>query len=267
MTRTHPIQSISVPLLGGAPLVEAAFLARPNQFLVEARLGDGTAVQAHLADRGRLLTQLVPGATLVLGHKPGAARKTQFQVAGVYVGSQLVSLDTVLPNRLIEAALRAGAVPPFAGYGHVEREVRVGGSRFDFGLAPLPPTGAARLGERCPCLLEVKSVADVQADGLALFPDAPTTRGRRHLLELAELAERGVRAAVAFVAQRGDARAVAVNMAIDPAFGAALAEVAARGVEIYAFRCPLTLAGITLAEEVPVKLEKSEVRSQKPANE
>lgn len=257
MTHTSQIQSISVPLLGGAPLVEATFLARPNQFLVEARLGDGTPVQAHLADRGRLLTQLVPGATLVLGHKPGTARKTQFQVAGVYVGALLVSLDTVLPNRLIEAALRAGAVPPFAGYSHVEREVRVGASRFDFGLAPLAPPETARLGERCPCLLEVKSVADVR-DGLALFPDAPTSRGRRHLLELAELAERGVRAAVAFVAQRGDARAVAVNMAVDPAFGAALAEVAARGVEIYAFRCPLTLAGITLAEEVPVRVASSQ---------
>jgi sugar fermentation stimulation protein A len=253
MTHTCSIQSISVPLLGGAPLVEATFLARPNQFLVEARLADGAPVQAHLADRGRLLTQLVPGATLVLGHKPGAARKTQFQVAGVYVGAELVSLDTVLPNRLIEAALRAGALAPFAGYGHVEREVRVGASRFDFGLAPLPPGGKGRLGDRCPCLLEVKSVADVQ-DGLALFPDAPTTRGRRHLLELAELAERGVRAAVAFVAQRGDARAVAVNLAIDPAFGAALAEVAGRGVEIYAFRCPLTLDGITLAEELPVRV-------------
>jgi sugar fermentation stimulation protein A len=253
MTHTCSTQSISVPLLGGAPLVEATFLARPNQFLVEARLADGSGVQAHLADRGRLLTQLVPGATLVLGHKPGATRKTQFQVAGVYVGAQLVSLDTVLPNRLIEAALRAGALPPFAGYGHVEREVRVGASRFDFGLAPLPPAGPGRLGDRSPCLLEVKSVADVH-DGLALFPDAPTTRGRRHLLELAELAERGVRAAVAFVAQRGDARAVAVNMAIDPAFGAALAEVAARGVEIHAFRCPLTLDGITLAEALPVIL-------------
>lgn len=256
MTHTCSTQSISVPLLGGAPLVEATFLARPNQFLVEARLADGGRVQAHLADRGRLLTQLVPGATLVLGHKPGAARKTQFQVAGVYVGAQLVSLDTVLPNRLIEAALRAGALEPFAGYGHVEREVRVGASRFDFGLAPREPpgwpAGPGRLGDRCPCLLEVKSVADVQ-DGLALFPDAPTTRGRRHLLELAELAEQGVRTAVAFVAQRGDARAVAVNLAIDPAFGAALAEVAARGVEIYAFRCPLTLAGITLAEALPVR--------------
>jgi len=248
----HP--SITVPLVGAAPLAAATFLARPNRFLVAARLEDGATVAAHLADRGRLLTKLVPGARLVLGHKPGEGRKTQYQVAGVYVGDQLVSLDTHLPNRLVEAALRAGALPQFAGYPHVEREVQVGASRFDFGLAPAAPTGTKRHGGACPCIVEVKSVADV-VDTIAVFPDAPTTRGRRHLLELAHLAEAGVRSAVVFVVQRGDGTAVAVNRAIDPDFAVALSEVARRGVELYAYRCPLTLAGIRLGEGLPVLTE------------
>ncbi|MBA3468604.1 MAG: DNA/RNA nuclease SfsA [Herpetosiphonaceae bacterium] len=246
--------SITVPLVGAAPLLAATFLARPNRFLVEARLEDGSIVAAHLADRGRLLTKLVPQAQMVLGHKPGAGRKTQYQVAGVYVGDQLVSLDTHLPNRLIEAALRAGALSQFAIYPHVEREVQVGASRFDFGLAAAPPTAGKRHGGASPCIVEVKSVADV-ADGLAVFPDAPTTRGRRHLLELAELAVAGVRTAVVFVVQRGDGSAVAVNRAIDPDFAVALSEVARRGVELYAYRCPLTLAGIALGQPLPVLTE------------
>ncbi len=244
---------IQVKLVGGAPLVMASFLARPNSFLVVAQLLDGAIVQAHLADRGRLLTKLVHGAQLVLGHKPAEGRKTAYQVAGVYEGNELVSLDTGLPNRLVEAALRARALAPFAEYSHVEREVALGSSRFDFGLAPAPPTQAKRHGGACPWLVEVKSVGDAEA-GLALFPDAPTVRGRRHLLELAELHEQGRRTAVVFVVQRGDAQRVAVNRHIDPAFAETLAAVAARGVEIYAYRCPLSLAGIRLAEQLPVEL-------------
>ncbi len=242
---------LSVPLVGGAPLVAATFVARPNRFLVQARLQSGELVAAHLADRGRLLTKLVPAARLLLGHKPGAQRKTQYQVAAVYVGAELVSLDTHLPNRLIELALRQQRLEPFADYAYVEREVRVGASRFDFGLDRLPPQPARRLGADCPCFVEVKSVADVRA-GVAIFPDAPTTRGRRHLLELAELRAQGVRTAVVFVMQRGDGSAVAVNREIDPDFATALAAVAAQGVELYAYRCPLSPAGIVLAESVPV---------------
>lgn len=244
-------QIISIPLLDGAPLIEARFVARPNTFLVEARLDSGGIVAAHMADRGRLLTKLVPEARLVLGHKAGAKRKTQYQVAGVYGDDQLISLDTQLPNRLIEAALRVQALLPFAEYMHVEREVTLGASRFDFGVAHEPPSGK-RYGADCPCVIEVKSVGDVE-NGIALFPDAPTSRGRRHLLELADLAEHGKRTAVIFVVQRGDGEAVAVNRAIDPDFADTLAEVAQRGVELYAYRCPLTLAGITLGKELGVR--------------
>ena len=244
---------ITVPLVGGAPLVAARFVARPNRFLVQARLDDATLVEAHLADRGRLLHKLVPEAQLVLGYKPGTQRKTQYQVAGVHLGDELVSLDTVLPNRLVEAALQAQALSPFAEYGHVEREVKWGHSRFDFGLADAPPATGKRYGTACPCIVEVKSVGDVEA-GLAVFPDAPTTRGRRHLQELAELRQAGVRTAVVFIVQRGDGQAVAVNRAIDPDFADTLAEVGAQGVELYAYSCPLTLNGIVLGEVLPVRL-------------
>jgi sugar fermentation stimulation protein A len=153
-----------------------------------------------------------------------------------------VSLDTHLPNRLVLAALRAGALPRFAGYETVRPEARVGASRFDFLLE----------GPRGHCVLEVKSAGDVE-DGEALFPDAPTSRGLRHLEELAVLAQGGTRAAVLFVAQ-GQACAVAMNAAIDPAFAQGLARAAAAGVEVCAYSCPLSRDGIALGEDVPVRM-------------
>lgn len=251
---------IRVPLGAGGELVEATFLARPNRFLVEACL-DGRVVRAHLADRGRLAETLVPGARLLLARREGHGRATAFQAVaairetgdrGRAVGegagrarghSFLMGLDTHLPNRLIEAALRAGALPAFAGYTAIRREARIGESRFDF----LLEADGGR------CVLEVKSAGYV-ADGLALFPDAPTERGRRHLRELAALAARGARAAVLFVAQGGDARAVTVNRAIDPAFAEELRQAVAGGVETHAHACPLTRAGLALGPAVPVLL-------------
>ncbi len=237
------------PLGRGGAIVGATFVARPNRFLVEALL-DGAIVQAHLADRGRLKETLLPGARLLLARATGTAlRKTQFQAVAAYVetpdGPRLASLDTHLPNRLIETALRQGALEPFAAYPHIRREVTVGASRFDFVVSD----GARR------CLIEVKSAGLVLGD-VALFPDAPTTRGARHLHELAELAGRGEQTALVFVAAGAQAQVVAINDAIDPAFSQALAHARQAGVAVHAYACPLDAAGITLGPSIPVALSE-----------
>ena len=235
--------TIHIPLGFGRPLVEAVFRARPNRFLIEAEYA-GALVLAHLADRGRLLETLFPGARLLLAQNDDPRRKTQFQaVAAIRMslhGESLASLDTHLPNRLIEAALRAQALAPFAACAQVRREVTIGASRFDFQVSD----GTTH------CTIEVKSAGFVD-NGVALFPDAPTERGRRHLEELAHLAEHGQRVAVVFVAQ-GVAQQVAMNTAIDPAFAATLQRVARAGVEVYAYACPLQRTGISLGEQIPV---------------
>ena len=100
---------IYVPLGGGAELVEASFVARPNRFVIEALLG-GELVRAHLHDRGRLKDTLIPGARLLLAHKSGPKRATAFQAVAAYIGDHLSSIDTVLPNRLIELALRLSLI-------------------------------------------------------------------------------------------------------------------------------------------------------------
>jgi sugar fermentation stimulation protein A len=229
-----------VPLTATGPLTEATFVGRPNQLLVEARVG-ARVVRAHMADRGRLLGLLTPGARLLLAPRDELGRKTAFQVVGVYSGDELVSLDTHLPNRLALAALSAGALPQFARYTRVQREVTVGDHRFDF-----------RLGEGTQtCLVEVKSVGKVE-DGIAMFPDAPTERGRAHMDLLARMAGSGQRCAVLFIVQRHRARAVVPDEEVDPEFARALRNAMRCGVEVYANLCPLTPEGITLGPPLPV---------------
>jgi sugar fermentation stimulation protein A len=243
LERETPAFEVRVPLVGDAPLYDARFLARPNRFVVEAELASGERISAHCADRGRLLW-LLPGLPLLVGHKPAAGRKTSYQVASAWIDGAWSSLDTHLPNRLIEHALRQGALPQFAAYTTIKREARHGGSRFDFLLS----AGEQR------CYVEVKSVGHV-AEGVARFPDAPTERGRRHLQELAVLAGSGTRAALIFVAQNANATVVKPDREIDPAFADTLAEVMRAGVEIYAYCCPLERNGITLSQAIPCSLD------------
>jgi len=235
---------------------KARFLARPNRFTVIAEKA-GQQVTAFLADPGRLAELLLPGAELYLAPaQAGEKRKTLYDVVLLRRDGIFISLDSRLPNRLFAAAFRAGELEAFQGYRQLTAEVRAGSSRLDFLLSVGGKEQEARPhGEGLPpCYVEVKSVTLVTGAGVALFPDAPTSRGSRHLQELMALRARGYRAAVVFIIQREDASSFAPNEATDPLFAWALREAANAGVEVYAYRCRISQAAARLSAAVPVKL-------------
>jgi sugar fermentation stimulation protein A len=236
-------------------VMKAAFIARPNRYVVHARLEDGSVVRAHCADPGRLRELLVPGATLYLSPANAPERRTQYDLRFVEAQSDgtLVSLDTSLPNKVVALGLARQFFPQFGGEYSVRGEVfmpceSAGSvrSRADF-MVEGPDVGR--------CWIEVKSVTLVES-GIARFPDAPTERGRRHVHELTEIVRRGIdRAAVLFVAQRPDAVELRPNWDTDRAFAEALITASAAGVEVSAYTCALTLQGITLKSRIPVALD------------
>lgn len=246
---------VSIPLDG--PLAPARFIERPNRFLLRCMLepeapsptgrramaGADAPVEVHLADPGRLEELLVPGRRVWIRSASSPTRRTDWSAVLVEApGGALVSVDTTKPNKLIGAALEAGALEEFDGWTLERREAPLGRSRIDFLLSR--PDGG-RLA------LEVKSVTLVE-DGVALFPDAVTVRGARHVRELTEAAGRdGWEAAILFVLQRDDAHRVHAAAAIDPAFAQALADAKVAGVRVLARRCHVGLENIDLAEPVP----------------
>ena len=218
-------------------LVAARFVARPNRFIVTARLTDGRLVRCHMADPGRLRELLLPGVILRLRPAPaGGVRRTAFSVVLVRASAAprpWVSLDTTLPNRLAGDLLRRGVIRGLGGCSALRREIPHGRSRFDFLLSP-------RRG--MDTLVEVKSVTLV-VNGVGRFPDAPTIRGTRHLRELTLHVQEGGRAAVLFVVQRPDAASVRAHEETDPEFAQALATARRAGVMLRAVRYRLTGAG------------------------
>lgn len=227
------------------PPLEAELIERPNRFVVLCRLG-GLEVAAHVPDRGRCLDLLVPGQPLILvaapeAPNPAAPRRTRYTALLARARSRpspWVCLDPAGAPRLVEAALEAGLLGPLRPRKVRRREVVLGRSRIDLLLD----------GD---LLCEVKSVGAARG-GVALFPDAPTLRGVRHLELLARRARRGGRSAVVFCAQRGDARAIAADEEIDPAFARALQRARAAGVRLAGLACAAEPWGMRLLGEIPV---------------
>ena len=226
----------------GAPLVEARFLSRPNRFVVHAEVA-GEEVVTHLADPGRLRELLITGRRM--GLRPEAVsptRRTRWTSLLVESPSApgWVSLNTTVPNELVHHALVRGALPEFAGWSYARREVPYGKSRLDFLLE--------RDGRRL--YIEAKSVTLVE-DDTALFPDAVTSRGARHLRALIRAVEEGCEAAVLFVLQRPDANSIVAARRIDPVFADTLLEAQEAGVRVLGRRCHVDWEGITLGASVP----------------
>ncbi|EGL82538.1 Sugar fermentation stimulation protein A [Caldalkalibacillus thermarum TA2.A1] len=241
-------------------LYQARFIERPNRFVVRCELlgqsQKGTSVndpglaknvvEAHLPDPGRLKELLVPGRTLWLKASNKPERKTKWSVVFCETpgGKSLVSLDSTLPNRLITLALKANAIEELRDWSLVQPEFKMGGSRWDFLLTHI------RDGRKL--ALEIKSVTLVR-NKIALFPDAVTLRGTKHLRELAHLARKTEwEAAVLFVVQRDDVIRVEAARDIDPCFADELEKARASGVQLLGRKCHITLNEVTLGGKVPV---------------
>lgn len=224
------------------PLIPGRFVHRDNRFRVTVEV-NGASVAAHLPNSGRLTELLTPGRPCWLERFDSSRRKTDFDLKLVEYAGVLVSVDARLPNPLFAEALEVGRLVAFRNCERFEREVSLGKSRLDFRLDM--PAGVL--------WVEVKSVTLVE-DGIARFPDAPTTRGARHARELAERVGEGERAAIVFVVQRPDARSFAPHDEADPPFGLALREAAAAGVDVYAWTCDVSRERVAIARRIPVDL-------------
>lgn len=200
---------------------------------------------AHVANTGRMAELFLPENPVYVAPVTNTShRKTAYDLALVEEDGVLVSADSRLPNGLMKEAIEAGRLPEFAEYEEVAQEVTFHESRIDLML----------WGPQGTLYLEAKSATLVE-DGTALFPDAPTERGRKHLVSLMKAIDEGHRAAVAFVVQRPDANRFSPNRGADPAFADTLQQAAGRGVQVYAYRCDVSLTGITVANRIEVTLD------------
>lgn len=219
-------------------ILPAVFLSRPNRFIAHV-LVEGEEVVCHVKNTGRCRELLRPEARVWLERGTNPKRKTAYDLVTVEKGRRLVNMDAQAPNKIFgEWALQLEA-----GIRSVRPEVAFEDSRLDFLLET----------EQGRHYVEVKGVT-LEEGGHVFFPDAPTERGVRHLHTLMRAVEQGHRATVFFVVQMADVLDFSPNDSTDPAFGQALRQAAAAGVQVLAFTCQVTPEEVTMDHQIPVIL-------------
>lgn len=224
-------------------IVNAIFLRRPNRFQAYVKLRD-KEIMVHVPNTGRCKEILTTGTTVLLREELGEHRKTGYDLIAGYKGKQLINIDSQIPNKVVFEALKNKMILNLDKYNIIEREKTFGNSRFDFKLSN-------DLGEEY--YLEIKGVT-YEENGVVMFPDAPTERGKKHLIELIEAKKQGKGAGVLFLIQLDNVRYFTPYKDMDPNFSAALKLALESEVDVMAYCCDVTEHSITLKEIVRVEI-------------
>ena len=222
-------------------LTQCSFLCRVNRFIAKC-LVDGEETTIHVKNTGRLRELLLPGATCWLEKSANPNRKTLYDLVAVEKDDRIVNIDSQAPNLIAREWVERGG---WGSVSDVQSEFTHGDSRFD----------QTYLRDGIRGLIEVKGVTLFDEAGLACFPDAPTSRGAKHLHGLIKAAKSGMEAGVCFVIMREDAIGLIPNDRTDPAFSAALREAREAGVRIVAARCRVTADSAEIVGTAPVLLD------------
>ena len=226
-------------------LISGILIKRYKRFLADVKLSDGKNVTAHCPNTGSMKGCCEPGSPVYLSYHDNPKRKLKYTWELIEMPTSLVGVNTLIPNRLVFESVKAGMVPELSGYERVDREVKVSAhSRIDMALAA---AGRRR------CFVEIKNCTLVDSR-IALFPDAVTSRGLKHITELQTLVEAGFRGVMFYFIQRMDADIFKPADHIDPEYGKGLRRAVKGGLEMLAYDVAIDLNGIRLNRKIPYEL-------------
>lgn len=226
-------------------IIRGTLLQRYKRFLADIELDTGETIVAHCPNSGRMTGCSQPGRPVYVSPQNSPKRKLKYTWEIIDMPDSLVGINTQVPNRLVYHAAKAGMIDELSGYDAVKREVRAGThTRFDLMLSG---------NGKKPCYVEIKNSTLVE-NRIAFFPDAVTSRGKNHLVELQKLVRAGHRCVMFFLVQRMDANRFKPADHIDPAYGSQLRLAAKNGVEILVYDVHMDLETIGLRNPLPYDL-------------
>jgi sugar fermentation stimulation protein A len=228
-------------------LIEGKLIKRYKRFLADIELANGDIITAHTANTGSMLGCSTPGSRVWLMDSANPKRKYPLSWELVEVSAGIiVGINTALPNKLVYEAIEQGSISELQGYTHIQTEVPYGKERSRIDLLLQDQSGKH-------CYVEVKNVTLVEND-TALFPDAVSKRGSKHLRELIEMHKQGNRSVIFYCVQRKDAQQLKPADEIDPEYGQTLRLAIKSGVEALAYRAVVSKPEISLSTRLPVLL-------------
>lgn len=220
---------------------QAIFLKRPNRFIAIV-IVDGEEETVHVKNTGRCKELLIEGAKVILEKSDNPNRKTKYSLIAVYKGDVLINMDSQVPNAVVVEALSGGKIWEIGKVSFIKREVTYSNSRFDIYYEKGEKKG----------FIEVKGVT-LERDGVALFPDAPTIRGSRHVYEMIRAKEEGYEANIMLLIQLTGVDYFTPNSEMDKEFAKALGLAKEKGVNIMAYDSVVSEKSIYIGERIEIR--------------
>ncbi len=235
-------------------LISGILIKRYKRFLADVKLNDGTIVTAHCPNSGSMRGCCEPGRPVYLSISKNPKRKLKYTWELLKMPDTLIGINTQLPNRLVRNSIEHGLVQELSGYTTFKSEIKTSEhTRLDILLTKEGEKKRTEEGEQKRiehCYVEVKNCTLVE-NRVARFPDAVTTRGQKHLLELERLVKEGHRGIIFFLIQRMDADLFMPAADIDPEYARILYDVKKSGVEIIVRSAAMTTEMISLDKAIP----------------
>ncbi len=226
-------------------LIPGTLVKRYKRFLTDVKLNGGEMVTAHCPNTGSMKACCESGRQVYLSFHDNPKRQLKYTWELIEMPTSLVGVNTLVPNRLVFESVKAGVVPELSGYETVAREVKISArSRIDLALSAVG---------RKHCYVEIKNCTLVD-NCVALFPDAVTSRGLKHITELQAMVDSGCRCVMFYFIQRMDTAIFRPADHIDPAYGKGLRRAVKRGLEILVYDVAIDLNGIKLNRKIPYEL-------------
>ena len=219
---------------------EAVFINRSNRFIANIVV-DGKAELCHVKNTGRCKELLIPGTTVFVEVHSDSKRKTRYSLIAVKKAERLINMDSQAPNKVVKEWLQTKE--PFGKLSFLKAESTFGNSRLDFYIET----------QERKIFMEVKGVT-LEENGVVCFPDAPTERGVKHIMELIEAKKKGYEAYLMFVIQMRNVRYLIPNDVTQKEFGEALRRARREGVQLLAYDCLVEPDGLWIGSEVEIRL-------------
>ena len=226
-------------------LLKGILIQRYKRFMVDIKLEDGQIITAHCPNSGSMKQCSTPERPVYVSESFSSNRKLKYTWELIDMPDSLVGVNTIIPNLLVAAAIKSSLVPQLSGYDSLRTEVKYSdNSRIDILLENK---------NNDQCFVEVKNCSMVE-NKIAMFPDAVTSRGLKHMKALTKEVHKGSRAVIFFLVQRMDGEIFRPADHIDPSYGKALRSAIKSGVEIVVYNVEITLKYIRLSTQLPYYL-------------
>lgn len=223
-------------------IVKGIFIDRPNRFIALVEVNKAIET-VHVKNTGRCKELLIKGATVFLEKNDNPKRKTKYSLISVYKGNKLINMDSQVPNKVVFDAIVNNQISKIPSVTHIKREVTFKSSRFDIYFEADDVKG----------FVEVKGVT-LESDGHAMFPDAPTIRGTKHVNEMIEAVKEGYQGYIFFLIQMDEVSDFTTNIKTDKVFANAIEAASKKGVNILVYNSVVSENSIKIGKKVQLLL-------------